>query len=108
MADYLLVMTAAGDRETASLLASSAVKARLAASAQVQGPVSSFFWHLGEAGEGEEWQVTFKTRRSSLRRAGTAFDRYTCVGQTRGYGYTSGRRFRSLPPLVGRQHRPIR
>ncbi|HEV7978996.1 divalent-cation tolerance protein CutA [Amycolatopsis sp.] len=61
MADYLLVMTAAGDRETASLLASSAVKARLAASAQVQGPVSSFFWHLGEAGEGEEWQVTFKT-----------------------------------------------
>jgi periplasmic divalent cation tolerance protein len=36
--------------------------AKLAAGAQVYGPVASFFWHLGQSGEGEEWQVTLKTR----------------------------------------------
>jgi periplasmic divalent cation tolerance protein len=61
MADYLLVTTVTVDRETAAMLARSAVEARLAACAQVHGPVSSFFWHLGELGEGQEWQVTFKT-----------------------------------------------
>ncbi|GAA1346558.1 hypothetical protein [Saccharothrix algeriensis] len=31
--------------------------ARLAAGAQVTGPVLSFSWRLDEQGEGEEWQV---------------------------------------------------
>ncbi|HJP80123.1 MAG TPA: divalent cation tolerance protein CutA [Pseudonocardiaceae bacterium] len=62
MADYLQVSTVAGDRETAAKLASAAVAAKLAAGAQVYGPVTSFFWHLGQSGEGEEWQVTLKTR----------------------------------------------
>ena len=62
MTDYLQVSTVAGDRETAAKLASAAVGAKLAAGAQVHGPVASFFWHLGELGEGEEWQVTLKTR----------------------------------------------
>lgn len=64
MADYLLVTTVAADRETAARLASSAVKGRLAACAQVHGPISSFFWHLGEMGEGEEWQVVLKTTKA--------------------------------------------
>jgi periplasmic divalent cation tolerance protein len=42
-------------------LARSAVRAKLAASAQVHGPVASVFWHLEEFGEGEEWQVWLKT-----------------------------------------------
>ncbi|HEX3785085.1 MAG TPA: divalent cation tolerance protein CutA [Pseudonocardiaceae bacterium] len=62
MTDYFQVSTVAGDRETAAKLASAAVAAKLAAGAQVYGPVASFFWHLGESGEGEEWQVTLKTR----------------------------------------------
>lgn len=33
----------------------------LAAAAQVFGPVTSVFWHKGEFGEGEEWQVLLKT-----------------------------------------------
>lgn len=37
------------------------MKARLAASAQLYGPVGSFFWHLGEFGEGEEWVVVLRT-----------------------------------------------
>lgn len=36
----------------------------LAAAAQVFGPVTSVFWHKGEFGEGEEWQVLLKTTES--------------------------------------------
>ncbi|WP_326836754.1 divalent-cation tolerance protein CutA [Amycolatopsis rhabdoformis] len=61
MADHLIVMTTTPDRESADRIASSAVARRLAATAQVRGPVASYFWHLGEAGQGEEWVVTFKT-----------------------------------------------
>jgi periplasmic divalent cation tolerance protein len=58
---FLLVSTAAGDRESAVELLRSAVQGRLAASGQVVGPVVTAFWHLGQFGEGEEWQVLLKT-----------------------------------------------
>ncbi|MBB5156253.1 divalent-cation tolerance protein CutA [Saccharopolyspora phatthalungensis] len=61
MVDHLLVTTTTPDRETAARLASSAVAAKLAATAQVHGPIESYFWHLGKAGAGEEWIATFKT-----------------------------------------------
>lgn len=61
MAEYLLVSTTAGRRESAADLLRLAVQERLAASGQVFGPVLSAFWHLGEFGEGEEWQVLLKT-----------------------------------------------
>lgn len=61
MSGYLQVSTAAATREEAVDLAASAVKERLAAAAEVTGPVTSVFWHLGEYGESEEWKVTLKT-----------------------------------------------
>jgi periplasmic divalent cation tolerance protein len=61
VSDYVFVLTVTPDRDSAARLAGSSVKDRLAAGAQVYGPVSSFFWHLGESGEGEEWQVVLKT-----------------------------------------------
>src|SRR3954468_5297524 len=61
MAVHLIVTTTTPDRASGAKIAGSAVGARLAATAQVSGPVASFFWHLGEQGEGEEWNVTFKT-----------------------------------------------
>jgi periplasmic divalent cation tolerance protein len=61
MADYLLVSTTAESRETAMDLLRSAVRAKLAASGQVFGPAAAVFWHQGELGEGEEWQVLLKT-----------------------------------------------
>ena len=61
MAEFLLVWTAAGDRESAVELLRSAVRERLAASGQVTGPMATAFWHVGEFGEGEEWQVLLKT-----------------------------------------------
>ncbi|MFI5839668.1 divalent-cation tolerance protein CutA [Catenuloplanes sp. NPDC051500] len=53
-------MTAAPTGEDARTLARSAVEARLAASAQIVGPVETVFWHLGELGGGEEWQVLLR------------------------------------------------
>lgn len=61
MSGYLQVSTAAATRNEAVRLAGSAVEAGLAAGAQVIGPVVSVFWHEGEYGEGEEFQVVFKT-----------------------------------------------
>jgi periplasmic divalent cation tolerance protein len=64
MPEYLLVSTTADSRDGAAELLRSAVRERLAASGQVFGPALSAFWHLGEFGEGEEWQVFLKTEAS--------------------------------------------
>jgi periplasmic divalent cation tolerance protein len=61
MSGYLQVSTATATREEAVQLAGSAVGAGLAAGARVLGPVVSVFWHDGQYGEGEEWQVLLQT-----------------------------------------------
>ncbi|MFF0716942.1 divalent-cation tolerance protein CutA [Streptomyces bauhiniae] len=61
MADYLQVSTATETHAQAIALAESAVRARLAAGAQIVGPVTSAFWHAGEFGIGEEYQLLLKT-----------------------------------------------
>ncbi|TDD61961.1 divalent-cation tolerance protein CutA [Actinomadura darangshiensis] len=57
----LLVFTATPDREAGMVLLKSAVASHLAASGQVVGPAGNVFWHLGELGTGEEWQVSLRT-----------------------------------------------
>ncbi len=52
-------------RDQALELARAAVKEKLAAGAEVTGPATSVFWHLGELGEGEEWRVTLRTSLSA-------------------------------------------
>lgn len=59
--EHLLVVTTTPDAESAKALARSVVTNKLAATAKVPGPVTGFWWHLGEQGEGEEWQVMFQT-----------------------------------------------
>ncbi|BBA98159.1 putative divalent ion tolerance protein [Actinacidiphila reveromycinica] len=61
MTDFVQVFTATETREQAVQLAEAVVRARLAAGAQVVGPVTAVFWHLGEFGTGEEWQLLLKT-----------------------------------------------
>ncbi|MEV7387185.1 divalent-cation tolerance protein CutA [Streptomyces sp. NPDC091215] len=61
MPDYLTVSTATETREQAVALAQSAVQGRLAAGAQIIGPVTSVFWHAGEFGTSEEYQLLLKT-----------------------------------------------
>ncbi|WP_235926361.1 divalent-cation tolerance protein CutA [Actinokineospora pegani] len=64
MSNFLQVTTVADSQEAAARLARSAVGAHLAASAQVIGPVMSVFWHHGELGDGQEWQVVLKSTMS--------------------------------------------
>ncbi|MEV4879836.1 divalent-cation tolerance protein CutA [Streptomyces cyaneofuscatus] len=63
MTDCLQVSTATATRDEAVALAGGAVQQRLAAGAQIVGPVVSVYWHLGEYGTGEEWQLLLKTTK---------------------------------------------
>jgi periplasmic divalent cation tolerance protein len=58
---FLQVSTALESREAAEKLARAVVESKLSAGAQIVGPVISAFWHLGEFGTGEEWQLLLKT-----------------------------------------------
>ncbi|WP_329046768.1 divalent-cation tolerance protein CutA [Streptomyces sp. NBC_01422] len=59
--EHVQVSTATETRDQAVALAGPAVQQRLAAGAQIIGPVTSVFWHLGEYGTGQEWQLLLKT-----------------------------------------------
>ena len=61
MTEFVQVSTATETREQAIELARSVVEGRLAAGAQIVGPVTSVFWHEGEFGTGQEWQLLLKT-----------------------------------------------
>ncbi|WP_393072882.1 divalent-cation tolerance protein CutA [Streptomyces sp. LN704] len=61
MTSYVQVSTATAAGDEAVELARAVVQRRLAAGAQIVGPVGSVFWHLGEFGEGEEWRLTLTT-----------------------------------------------
>ncbi|MDP5309395.1 divalent-cation tolerance protein CutA [Streptomyces poriferorum] len=61
MTEYVQVSTATETKQQAIDLAGPAVQKKLAAGAQIIGPVTSVFWHLGEYGTGEEWQLLLKT-----------------------------------------------
>ncbi|WP_255306117.1 divalent-cation tolerance protein CutA [Streptomyces sp. Wb2n-11] len=61
VAEWLSVLTTTDSREKALELARGAVDARLAACAQVSGPVASVYWWEGATETAEEWQVVFKT-----------------------------------------------
>jgi len=55
------VTTTVDSQETAQALSLGAVGARLAACAQVSGPVASTFWWEGAVQTAQEWSVVFKT-----------------------------------------------
>src|SRR5215471_5376031 len=59
--DYLQVVTTTDSREEADQLTRSAVEHRLAACAQVAGPVTSTFWWEGAVQAASEWQCVLKT-----------------------------------------------
>jgi periplasmic divalent cation tolerance protein len=58
---YCQVVTTLPSRDAAEALAESAVLARLAACAQVGGPIASTYWWQGQVDSAEEWTVVFKT-----------------------------------------------
>ncbi|GAA4229762.1 divalent-cation tolerance protein CutA [Actinomadura meridiana] len=58
---YVQVTTTTDSRSEAAELARSAVAERLAACAQLVGPIASTYWWEGEIESAEEWLVLFKT-----------------------------------------------
>lgn len=54
------------DRDKGEALARTIVGERLAACAQIDGPITSVFWWEGEPQTEEEWRVEFKTRTALL------------------------------------------
>ncbi len=61
MSEILQVTTAIDSHDACMALARSAVELRLAAGAQVIGPIEAVFWHSGELGTGSEYLAVFKT-----------------------------------------------
>ena len=64
----LVVTTSLDDATAAAELASAVVEERLAACAQVGGPVRSTYRWQGEVESAEEWTVTMKTSSSASAR----------------------------------------
>jgi periplasmic divalent cation tolerance protein len=63
---YCQVTTTAGTREVAERIAVELVDLRLAACAQVSGPIASTYRWQGKIENAEEWLCTAKTRRGLL------------------------------------------
>ncbi|ACY98677.1 MULTISPECIES: divalent-cation tolerance protein CutA [Thermomonospora] len=68
---YLQVTTTTDSRQEAAALAKSAVRERLAACAQLVGPISSTYWWEGEMETAEEWMVVFKTTADNFEELAT-------------------------------------
>jgi periplasmic divalent cation tolerance protein len=64
---FLLVQTTTDSRAEAVELARAAVEARLAACAQVSGPVASTYWWEGTVERAEEWLLTLKLPASGFQ-----------------------------------------
>jgi periplasmic divalent cation tolerance protein len=58
---FVQVVTTTDSAEAAAALARSAVEARLAACAQIDGPLDSVYWWDGMVDTAKEWRVTLKT-----------------------------------------------
>ena len=61
MRQHLLVLTATSSRAEAQSIADAAVEQRLAAAAQVIGPVGSTYWWKSRMEHAEEWLCLLKT-----------------------------------------------
>lgn len=64
---FIQVTTTTETLEAARALARSAVEARLAACAQISGPIESVYRWQGRIEQSQEWVVVFKARGSSYQ-----------------------------------------
>ena len=62
MTDYIQIFTTAEKKEDAEKIARDVVEKRLAACAQVLGPIESTYWWQGEVEKAEEWLCILKSR----------------------------------------------
>lgn len=64
MTGYIAVETTTATREDAEKIARALVERRLAACAQVSGPIASTYWWQGAIETAEEWRCRLKTKES--------------------------------------------
>ncbi len=62
--DVVQVTTTADDADVLTALARDAVAARLAACAQIEGPITSTYWWQGTLETADEWRATLKTTQA--------------------------------------------
>ncbi len=58
---YLQVFVTIDSQEKAENIAKSIVEMKLAACAQVSGPIKSFYWWQGKVEHSDEWYIILKT-----------------------------------------------
>ncbi len=63
MTNFVQVLTTIGSKDEAQKIATSAVDKRLAACAQIIGPITSTYWWQGAIETAEEWLCLLKTRQ---------------------------------------------
>ena len=63
MTEYIQVYTTTENKDDAGVIAETVVKKRLAACAQVVGPITSTYWWEGAIEEAEEWFCIMKSRK---------------------------------------------
>jgi periplasmic divalent cation tolerance protein len=70
--EYNQVSTATPTRHDADRIAKAVVERKLAACAQVIGPIASTYWWKGKIEVAQEWLCIIKTRRGRYRQLETA------------------------------------
>lgn len=68
MTDYVQVLTTTQTKGDARKIAAEMVRKRLAACAQVVGPIESTYWWKGTVETSQEWLCILKTRRDLFDR----------------------------------------
>ena len=63
MTDFIQVTTTASTKEEAAKIAAALLEQRLAACAQIVGPIDSRYWWKGRIEQSTEWLCILKTRR---------------------------------------------
>lgn len=66
--DYIQVTTTFDKEEDARRVCNAMVEKRLAACAQILGPISSIYWWKDKVEEAQEWLCILKSRRSLFER----------------------------------------
>ena len=62
MTEYIQIFTTTENKEDAEKIAKEVVEKRLAACAQVLGPIESTYWWEGEVEKAKEWLCIIKSR----------------------------------------------
>jgi periplasmic divalent cation tolerance protein len=63
MAEIIRIIITFDNKETAEKIGRGLVERRLAACAQISGPIKSIYWWKGKIEEAEEWVCTLKCRK---------------------------------------------